>query len=393
MSDKKVVYIPRMSDHAFALAAAFKSCGVSAEVLPVTDTSAIELGRKYISGKECYPCVVTTGDLLKKVMTPGFDLQNSIFFMPSGTGPCRFGQYNVLQKLILKNLGLQDVQIYSPVQDTAFYKELGLVGGDFVKTSWKGIVAIELLTKCLHETRPYELEQGITDAIYNEYLQKIYKGLCGSNGGVDNSLREARTAFESIPKKEVKKPLIGVIGEIFVRSNKFSNEDLIRKIESLGGQVWLAPVEEWIYYVNHLGLKHALIKKDLSGIIGVSVKRFFQKRVEHRYSRYFEGFLKSAHEPDTGEILRNANHYVDDTFEGETVLSIGKSIDLINHGVNGIINAMPFGCMPGTIVTALMRAVSRDYSIPSISVPFDGSESGSMTLQLEAFMEQAQSKL
>jgi len=393
LSGNKIVYIPRMSDHSLALAAAFKSCGVKAEVLPVTDTSAIELGRKYISGKECYPCVVTTSDLLKKVMTPGFDQQNSIFFMPSGTGPCRFGQYNVLQKLILKNLGLQDVQIFSPVQDTAFYKELGLVGGDFVKTSWKGIVAIELLTKCLHETRPYELERGATDTIYNEYLEKTYKALCGSDGNVDNILRDARTAFVSISKKQEKRPLIGVIGEIFVRSNKFSNEDLIRKIEALGGQVWLAPVEEWIYYVNHLGLKHALIKKDLSGIIEVSIKRLWQKRIEHRYSSYFDGFLKSAHEPDTADILNKARHYVDDTFEGETVLSIGKSIDLINHGVNGIINAMPFGCMPGTIVTALMRSVSKDYSIPSISVPFDGSESGTMVLQLEAFMEQAQSQL
>lgn len=393
ISNKKIVYIPRMSDHSLALAAAFKLCGVNAEVLPITDSAAIELGRKYISGKECYPCVVTTGDLLKKVMSPGFDLSNSIFFMPSGTGPCRFGQYNVLQKLVLKNLGFQDVQIFSPVQDTAFYKELGLVGGDFVKTSWKGVIAIELLTKCLHETRPYEIQKGQTDTVYDEYLQKIYNSLCGSNGGVNNILRDAKVAFSSIPKSNGKKPLIGIIGEIFVRSNKFSNEDLIRKIESLGGQVWLAPVEEWIYYVNHLGLKHALIKKDLSGIIGVLIKRFFQKRVERRFSRHFEGFIKSLHEPETGDILKAARQYVDDTFEGETVLSIGKSIDLIHHGVNGIINAMPFGCMPGTIVTALMRAVSRDYKVPSISVPFDGSESGTMILQLEAFMEQAQNQL
>ena len=396
ITNKKIVYIPRMSDHSLALAAAFKSCGVNAEVLPVTDTPAIELGRKYISGKECYPCVVTTGDLLKKVMTPGFDTNNSIFFMPSGTGPCRFGQYNVLQKLVLKNLGLKDVQIYSPVQDTAFYKELGLVGGDFVKTAWKGIVAIELLTKCLHETRPYEKNKGQTDTIYNEYLQKTYNALCGNgngNGNLDNILRDTRSAFEAIPKNDDKRPLIGVIGEIFVRSNKFSNEDIVRKIEALGGQVWLAPVEEWIYYVNHIGLKHALIKKDLSGIIGVSAKRFFQKRIEHRYSKYFEGFLKSLHEPDTADLLKKAVKYVDETFEGETVLSIGKSIDLIDHGANGIINAMPFGCMPGTIVTALMRAVSRDYNVPTISVPFDGSESATMVLQLEAFMEQAVSHM
>jgi len=71
------------------------------------------------------------------------------------------------------------------------------------------------------------------------------------------------------------------------------------------------------------------------------------------------------------------------------VLSIGKSIDLIERGVSGIINAMPFGCMPGTIVTSLMRGVSRDYGIPSISIPYDGAESPTMEIQLEAFMNQA----
>ncbi|MBF0488738.1 MAG: hypothetical protein HQK98_11325, partial [Nitrospirae bacterium] len=49
---------------------------------------------------------------------------------------------------------------------------------------------------------------------------------------------------------------------------------------------------------------------------------------------------------------------------------------------------MPFGCMPGTIVSALMRALSRDYAIPSISIPYDGTESNTSVMQLETFMEQ-----
>ena len=59
-------------------------------------------------------------------------------------------------------------------------------------------------------------------------------------------------------------------------------------------------------------------------------------------------------------------------FEGEAVLSIGKIIDLVENGAAGIINAMPFGCMPGTIVTALLKTVNREYGIPAISIPYDG---------------------
>ncbi len=62
-----------------------------------------------------------------------------------------------------------------------------------------------------------------------------------------------RKDFENMPRESGRKPLIGIIGEIFVRSHKFSNEDLVGKVETLGGEVWLAPVEEWIYYVNLMG--------------------------------------------------------------------------------------------------------------------------------------------
>ena len=181
--------------------------------------------------------------------------------MPSGSGPCRFGQYNVFHRLTLDDLGYSDVPIFSPNQDAEFYKDLGIVGKDFALWSWKGIIAVELLTKCLHETRPYEKEKGSADFLYQEYLKKMYSSLKGSDGKVENILEAVRRDFENLPRYKGSKPLIGIIGEIFVRSNKFSNEDLVRKIEALGGAAWLAPVEEWIYYVNYIATQKALLKR------------------------------------------------------------------------------------------------------------------------------------
>jgi len=385
----RTVFIPRMTDHSFAIAAAFERCGVPAEVLPESDKEAVDIGRRYISGKECYPCTVTTGDMLKKVFAPGFRPETSAFFMPSGAGPCRFGQYNVLHRMILDELGYHDIPIFSPNQDANFYKELGIVGKDLSTHAWKGIIACELLNKCLHETRPYEKEKGATDALHEEYLIKLYASLRGADGRVESLLQDMRKDFERLPGNHEKKPLIGIVGEIFVRSHRFSNEDLIRKVEALGGEAWLAPMEEWIYYVNLMAIRKALIKKDRSAIIEILLKKFFQKRMEHRLSRYFKGFLKTLNEPDTREILKKASPYLHDSFEGEAILSIGKSIDLIERGASGVINAMPFGCMPGTVVTTLMHGLSRDYGIPCISMPYDGTESQTTEIQLEAFMNQA----
>jgi len=378
-----------MSDHAFAIAAAFEHCGVNAEVLPESDKKTTDLGRKYVSGKECYPCAVTTGDMVKKALDPDFKPGESAFFMPSGSGPCRFGQYNVFHRLVLDGLGHKDVPIFSPNQDAAFYKDLGIVGKDFTMHAWKGVVAFELLKKCLYETRPYEERKGSADELYACYHSGIFHSLRTNGGNLDKILMKIKGDFENLPKHSVKKPLIGVIGEIFVRSNRFSNENLVRKVEALGGAVWLAPVEEWIYYVNHVGLKMALLKKEKSVIINFLLKKFFQKRIEHKYAKYFKGFLETLQEPETKHIIKKASPYLHSSFEGEAILSIGKAVDLLEKGASGIINAMPFGCMPGTIVTALLRGISRDYGIPFISIPYDGTESLTTEIQLEAFIDQA----
>ena len=385
----RTVYLPRMSDHAFALAGAFEYCGTAAEVLPESSGDTVDLGKKYVSGKECYPCAVTTGDMIRKIMEPGFDPDRSAFFMPSGAGPCRFGQYNVFHRLVIKDLKLDNVPVFSPNQNEEFYDHLKIAGKDFAMRSWKGIMAVSLLQKCLHHTRPYEKEKHVSDEIYAMYLKKAYDSLRGADGGIDAVLKSAKRDFENIPRHKDKRPLIGIVGEIFVRSNRFSNEDLARKIEGLGGAAYLAPAEEWVYYINLMGLRRTLIKKDWSGMITLLSKRFFQKRIEQKFERYFTGFLKSLHEPDTREILDKASPYIHSSFEGEAILSIGKSIELIEKGAAGIINAMPFGCMPGTIVSGLMRGLKREYGIPCLSIPYDGTESLTTEIQLEAFMDQA----
>ena len=236
---KRVIYIPRMSDHAFALAAAFESSGINAEVMTTPDTETVKIGRRFLSGKECYPCIVTTGEMVKKVLSDGFDPTRSAFFMPSGSGPCRFGQYNILHRLVLDKAGFSDVPILSPNQDSSLYTELGIIGNDFTKQAWKGIIATELLMKCLHETRPYEVNKGESENLYAAYLQNISENLKSQNGAFDALFQEIRDRFSKIPRTDETRPLIGVIGEIFVRHNAFSNENIVKKVEALGGEVWL----------------------------------------------------------------------------------------------------------------------------------------------------------
>ncbi|MCX7913911.1 MAG: acyl-CoA dehydratase activase-related protein, partial [Thermodesulfovibrionales bacterium] len=389
----RTIYIPRMVDHAFAVAAAYNKCGIRSEVLPPSDKQSIDIGKKYLPGKECYPCTVTTGDIIKKISEPGIVPEKTAFLMPTAGGPCRFGQYNVLQRLILKELGYEDAMILAPEQYSNNFVHNGK-GNEFIKTAWAGIVAYDILYKCLHETRPYEVERGATDALYNKYLEEIYALLSSESYEKLKPLLESlKEDFKRLPKTVEKKPLIGIVGEIFVRSHTFSNEDLIRKIEALGGEVYLAPMEEWIYYVNFLAERRAYIEKDISAILTFWVKKRMQSKIEHKLAKPFKGYLKTLKEPKTKDLLKMASPYVHDSFEGETILSIGKSIDFIYRGCSGIINVMPFGCMPGTIVTSLLKTISNEYNIPFISIPYDGTESPTTELSIETFMEAAKARM
>ncbi len=396
-SNNKVVYIPRMSDHAFGIAAAFESCGLDAEVMNAPDTETVKTGRRYVSGKECYPCAITTGDMVKKALTNDFDPSRAAFFMPSGSGPCRFGQYNILHRLVLDEINFPEVPIFSPNQDESFYSELGIVGKNFATNAWKGIIAIELLIKSLHETRPYEVNKGESEHLYNEYLLKVGRTVKSRNGAFPDLLKEASHAFSVIPKHKQRKPLIGIVGEIFVRQNAFSNENIIKKIETLGGEVWLAPVEEWIYYINLMAARKAFVKwrknlfsKELmDNTLRILIKRVIKKQIEHKFSKPFKGSLKTLREPTTTELLNNASPYLHNSFEGETVLSIGKAVDFVKNGASGIISAMPFGCMPGTIVSALLKGFKQDTGIPCLSIAYDGAEANCSEIQLEAFIYQA----
>jgi predicted CoA-substrate-specific enzyme activase len=395
--NNKLVYISKMSDHALGLAAAFESCGIDAEVMDKPDINSVKAGRKHVSGKECYPCAVTTGDMVKRALSNDFDPERAVFFMPSGSGPCRFGQYNIFHRLVLDEIGFPDVPIFSPNQDSSFYMELGIVGKDFSRQAWKGVTAIDLLMKCLHETRPYEVNPGETEHLYNSYLKRVTDMVRSHNGKPVELLRDMNTAFSRVPKNNGKRPLIGIIGEIFVRHNTFSNEDLIKKVETLGGEVWLAPLEEWIYYVNLMASRKALLqwKKNIFSrecfdeVLSVYLTRFVQRKIEHKFSQPFSGSLRTRKEPSTKEILNNASPYLQDSFEGETILSIGKAVDFVKNGASGIISAMPFGCMPGTIVGALLKGVKQDTGIPFLSIAYDGAEANCSELQIEAFIHQA----
>ena len=397
----KKVYIPPMAyGGAKAFAAGFRALGVDADITPPSDHRTQELGARYTSGDECYPAKVTIGDFMKVLEQPGVDPSKIVFFMPTADGPCRFGQYATYLRKVLES-SYPQAQVLSPTSSNS-YEGLGELARPFVRTSWRVLVAGDLLQKMLLIYRPHELHIGDTDAIYEESIDDLCRTVEGSPvdpptqlKAIHAALERARDRFHKIAaRREPSTPLIGVVGEIFCRLNTFSNEDLIRRLEEYGGETWLSDVSEWVWYTiaeqfRRLKLDgHQMSKAALSAWI----RKLVQRRDEHALMAPFRADFAGCEEPPVEELLECARPYLPaEGALGEMVLSVGKAVFLARKGADGIIDISPFTCMNGIVAEAIYPKLSRDLGgIPIRTFYFDGTQSD-LERDLGVYLELARS--
>lgn len=399
--DGRRLYIPPMAyGSARAVAAVFRSLGIEAMPTPPSDERTLELGGRYTSGDECYPEKVTLGDALRIAEQPDFEPEKTAFFMPTATGPCRFGQYAILLEKVFREIGAGDVLVFSPSSRDGY----GGIGSENVERAvWRSLVAADALRKMLLRSRPYETARGEMDRVYEESQKRLCDAL--EKGGIPagkrlemiaDVLRMAREEFRAVPAKYTKdRPLIGIVGEIFCRLNRFSNEDLARKVEEQGGETWLSDIVEWVWYTN--SEKRLRIKDEglhvAANLAKEKMKEMVQRGDEHAIMKPFEEDFVGIEEPEgVEEILENAEPYLPRRGAlGEMVLSVGKSVYLHDKGADGVIDISPFSCMNGIVCEAVYPQVSKDFDgIPIRNFYFDGTQVD-LEQQIGIFLELARS--
>ena len=385
------IYIPYMDDHGLMMGAVLKSNGIDAEALPMSDHRSLELGRSFTTGKECYPCILTTGDIVKKATSDGFDPERSAFFMAQANGPCRFGQYHKLHRMVLDELGFERVPMVVLDQTEEFSNHVQTFGPDFYRSCWDLIVTVDFLQKMVRETRPYEVSEGETDRVYDQCLRELAE-VAEAKGDYMAKAAELAGRMRRIQTdRSERRPIIGIVGEIYVRSNQFANNFLVRGLEELGAQVMLPTFQEWISYIAY---DRREIAKE-NGLLWAFARECFielaARRGEGRVARLFNGALEvMPREVRTAEVLRLGSRYIAPSVKGEAILSMGRAVEYAHHGLNGVVNVAPFGCMPGSLVNGLLEQFRRDHhAIPVLKLAFDGQEQASDKTKLQAFVHQA----
>ncbi|UCD17965.1 MAG: hypothetical protein JSV44_03405, partial [Candidatus Zixiibacteriota bacterium] len=313
-----------------------------------------------------------------------------VFFMPGADGPCRFGQYSQYHRIILDELGYKDVPIYSPNSRTS-YTDFGPKTTEFRKIAWNGIVFVDCLIKLLLQCRPYELQTGHAERIYYKYLHRMDKCIL-EDRSLHELAAEAGEEFQSLRRVDGQKPVIGLVGEIYLRNNRFSNNHLITKLEALGAEVKLASFAEWIHYTSYTYRLDSIYKKQYKNTVKAYLQETYQHRTEHKIEKSFSRGFPLEHDTPVTRVIAFAAPYLPVDIRGEAVLSIGKAIDFVQKGASGIVNCMPFNCMPGTIVTSLSRKISNDLGdTPWLNISYEGLQDTGEETRIEAFFDQVKS--
>jgi predicted nucleotide-binding protein (sugar kinase/HSP70/actin superfamily) len=380
----KTLIIPRMAPHADVIAAAMEAFGVKAVSLPEPDERNILYSNQVTSGTECLPYRVTLGDFMRFYYENGHNLKNVEGFMSGSYGPCRLGKYAIEQIRILKDLGF-DLPIRTTVSNNA-YRDIGL-GSGFERLAWKGIVAIDNLQKLQWRVRPYEKEKGAADKLFDIYLQKVADKV---RRKVEyNDILEAATAeYKALLDTTLeRRPLVGINGEIYLRSNRFSNKDLVKTCEAAGLEVVVSPMGEWLNYTALRNLEDAVKDRKIKKIIYSYIKKRIQKQDERYIAHHYRTVIAEP-EPSTEELLSFSRQYLSPKCGSEAVLSIGSGIDWMeNPEFAGVISVMPHGCMPGGIVAAMAEKFSADYQKPWINLTYDGFLETNNSIKISEFAE------
>ena len=385
----KAFYIPYVSGHSVIWAAAFRSVGVDVRVLPEPDELSDELGRRYVSGKECHPYLLTTGDLVKMTRLEDFDPDRAAFMMLNFDGSCRLSQYALSQKLVLKRLGLGHVPVVAPITSIRHDEFTELFGLKWAAALWKGWLATDILLKKLLHVRPYEVSKGESDRVYAQSIEEIASGIM--SGRFWEALQQSAAAMDGIPTKNEDRPTIGIVGEFYTCMNSWANNDIIREFERLGAEARLGPTTtDYLVYFNEVYPETHFAKRAYLSALYYYVRRFPFMHWKRKIEGMMEDGLPDCRMPAVEDMVTLAAPYVTDNIDPVVTVNVAKARNYAMRGCSGIANLIILNCLFGTLSTAIYRGIQKEHNrIPVLNMIYDGLQQTNAKTRIEAFVHQA----
>ena len=372
--DGYTILAPQMSPiHFDILEPAFKKHGYNMVVLDNDNRSAIDIGLKYVNNDACYPSITIVGQFMEAVLSGKYDTNKLAIIMTQTGGCCRASNYVSFIRRALDKAGYSHIPVIS-LNANGMEKNEGFeFTPGLLMDAAHALVYGDLFMRCLYRVRPYEKVKGSAnelhkkwqdiciDSIINPKSKYTYRSVC--KGIVE--------AFDSFPIDEtLKKPRVGIVGEILVKYMPLANNHLVDLLEREGAEVVVPDMMDFFNYsvfgpqykAEHLGAKKS------SAVISSAVIKMIEALRKPatdalKKSKRFEppvSIYKIAEM--TKPFLSLGNQY------GEGWFLAGEMVELITHGTPNIVCIQPFACLPNHVVgKGVIKALKKAYPQSNIA--------------------------
>ena len=373
MRNNYTILCPQMSPiHFDLLQTAFNSCGYNLEVMDNDNKHSIDVGLKYVNNDACYPSLCVVGQVMDTLLSGKYDLNKVAVIMSQTGGGCRATNYVGFIRRALEKAGMEQIPVIS-LNLNGMEKNPGfkITLSMFIKLAYSAVFG-DIFMRCVYRMRPYEKVEGSVNAVHQKWLKVCTEFVTGKHQNFfkfKKLCREIIEDFDKIELLDIKKPRVGIVGEILVKFAPNANNHLVELLESEGAEAVCPDLLDFmlycfynqIYKAEELGTskKVAMLSR-----LGINVLEFLRRSA-------VKSFKKSTHfvPPESiYETVENAKSIVSiGNQTGEGWFLTGEMIELIKMGVNNIVCTQPFGCLPNHVVgKGVIKALRKQYPLSNI---------------------------
>ncbi len=366
MAKNHTIICPSISNfHMDIIQEAFRSEGFNIVMLEGDDKEAVHTGTKYVNNDACYPAIIVVGEIINAVKSGKYDINNVSVVMTQTGGGCRASNYISLIRKALKNAGLSHIPVLS-FSTAGVEKHEGFTFTTrMVFKTLQSIIYGDLFMRCVLATRPYEVNKGETNKVYEELKKKVKVDVKSAKySEFTNNIYKIVEAFDKIEVTNEKKVRVGIVGEIAVKFNGLANNNIVEMLEGEGCEAVLPDLLEFVMY----GLQNSSFNKRY---LGLSNKKYLKakaiKRFIYTYRRHQFNALSASkrfHAPIKIEKLAKMTEDIVSIGNqtGEGWFLTGEILELIHTGADNILCLQPFGCLPNHITgKGIIKKIKETY--------------------------------
>lgn len=372
------IICPQMSPiHFDLLEPALRACGYNIVIMP-ENKSSVDTGLKYVNNDACYPSLIVVGQIMDALLSGKYDLNKTAVVITQTGGGCRASNYIGFIRRALEKANMPQIPVislnFSGLESNSGFKFTPRM----LIRAIQSVIYGDIFMRTFYRMRPYELYKGDTDRLHEKWKQICIKSLSKPGFGMHEfakNVKQMISEFDNIPISNIKKPRVGIVGEILVKFLPQANNHLVELLEKEGAEAVMPDLLDFFYYCFYnTNFKYQKLgtKKKAATICNLAIKGldFIRKPAVDAFkaSRHFSTPGNIAH------LAEMATPFVSQGNQtGEGWFLTGEMLELIHQDVPNIVCAQPFACLPNHIVgkgvIKELRAAYPDANI--VAVDYD----------------------